>query len=105
NHGWHTTLYVTPRGLGTGPVPHAAGPFDIEFDFVADLLRIRTQDKEATVPLAPMPVADFHARTMAALEALGRPVRIHAVPSEMAETTPFFQDDAPRVYDAAQARR
>ena len=22
NHSWHVTLKVTPRGLGTGPVPH-----------------------------------------------------------------------------------
>ena len=22
NHSWHVTLYVTPRGLTTGPIPH-----------------------------------------------------------------------------------
>ncbi|HSN71716.1 MAG TPA: DUF5996 family protein, partial [Steroidobacteraceae bacterium] len=33
NHSWHVTLYVSPRGLTTGPVPHGERPFSIEFDF------------------------------------------------------------------------
>jgi len=105
NHGWHTALYVTPRGLTTGPVPHANGDFDMELDFVDGMLRTRTEGAAATVPLAPMPVADFFARTMAALESLKRPVTIHGAPNEMPEATPFREDHAPRVYDAGQARR
>ena len=35
NHGWHVTLYVTPRGLTTGLMPHGASGFQIDFDFGA----------------------------------------------------------------------
>jgi hypothetical protein len=34
NHSWHVTLYVTPRGLTTGPVPHGQSTFSIDFDFI-----------------------------------------------------------------------
>ena len=29
NHWWQVTLYVSPRGLTTGPVPHRGGLFFI----------------------------------------------------------------------------
>src|SRR5690606_17489970 len=29
NHSWGVALYVTPRGLATGPVPHGARSFEI----------------------------------------------------------------------------
>src|SRR5689334_8361293 len=41
NHWWHTTLYVTPRGLTTSPVPSGLGVFEIEFDFIDHQLGIR----------------------------------------------------------------
>ena len=34
NHSWHATLYVAARGLTTGPIPHDALGFELEFDFV-----------------------------------------------------------------------
>jgi hypothetical protein len=34
NHGWHVTLYVTARGLGTSPIPIKNEIFEIEFDFI-----------------------------------------------------------------------
>ena len=44
NHSWHVTLYVTPRGLTTGPIPHGNRIFDIDFDFIAHELHIRTSE-------------------------------------------------------------
>src|SRR5690606_458829 len=44
NHSWGVALYVTPRGLATGPVPHGARSFEITFDFVAPALRIAVSD-------------------------------------------------------------
>jgi uncharacterized protein DUF5996 len=52
-----------------------------------------------------MSVADFHRRVMNALEALGTPVRIHAAPNELPETTPFGEDRELRAYDPVRARR
>ena len=34
NHSWHTTLYVTARGLTTSPISFGSRIFSIEFDFI-----------------------------------------------------------------------
>jgi hypothetical protein len=105
NHSWQTPLYLTPRGLTTGLIPHGTRAFDMEFDFIDGALRIRADGPGASVPLQPMPVADFYARVMAALASLDLPVTIHAAPNELPEAVPFAEDRAPRVYDPAQALR
>ena len=105
NHSWQTPLYLTPRGLTTGVIPHGVRALDVEFDFVDQALRIRTDGAMMAMPLEPMSVADFHARVMAALEALGTPVTIHGAPNELPEATPFREDREPRAYDAAYAQR
>ncbi|HEY3889039.1 MAG TPA: DUF5996 family protein [Caulobacteraceae bacterium] len=105
NHSWHVPLYVTARGFSTSLIPHAAGAFDIEFDFVASVLVLRTvSGHEATTPLEPQSVASFYARVMAKLEAAGIPVVIDTTPSEIADPIPFPDDRAPRAYDAVVAR-
>src|SRR4026209_2545102 len=60
NHSWHTTLYVSSRGLTTSPLPHGALTFEIEFDFREHKLRIADCDGGArVVALRPVSVADF----------------------------------------------
>src|SRR5213080_2490488 len=34
NHSWHVTLYVTARGLTTGPMPCGGKSLQIDFDFI-----------------------------------------------------------------------
>jgi hypothetical protein len=105
NHAWQTPLYVTACGLTTSPIPHAAGLFDMEFDFIGSVLTLRTvAGGGASTPLEPQSVASFYARVMAMLEAEGRPVVIDPMPNEIADAMPFPDDGAPRVYDAAVAR-
>ena len=54
NHSWHVTLYVTPRGLTTCPIPHGGKTFAIAFDFVEHRLVIETSDRRAARdPAAP----------------------------------------------------
>jgi hypothetical protein len=54
----HITLYVTPRGLTTGPVPSEAGLFEVEADFIDHQVVIRTAaGAVATVALEARPVA------------------------------------------------
>jgi hypothetical protein len=100
NHSWQTPLYVTARGLGTSIIPHDAGAFDLEFDFIGHVLYLRTtQGNTATVPLAAQPVASFYDQAIAALAKAGTPVRINTMPSEIADPVRFDQDHAPRQYD------
>jgi len=105
NHSWQVPLYLTARGLATGLIFVGARTLDLEFDFVGRRLSVRTDGPDAHVALRPMPVAQFHAEVMAALDALGMPVVIHAAPNELPEATPFAEDIAPRAYDGASAER
>ena len=105
NHSWQTPLYLTPRGLTTGLIPHGTRALDIEFDFVDQVLRVRTDGPVAEWALRPMPVSEFHAKVMDTLEALGTPVAIHGAPNEMPTAIPFAEDRAPRAYDGAYAQR
>jgi hypothetical protein len=104
NHWWQVTLYVTPRGLTTSAVPYGTGVFDIEFDFIDHVLRIRSSTGESrTVALEPKPVADFYAHTMDALNKLGIDARIHAVPNEVDPAIPFAEDHDHASYDPEAA--
>ena len=106
NHSWHVALYVTPRGLTTGPIPHGDRIFDIAFDFIAHELHIRTSEGgERRIKLQPRSVASFHGRVMDALQDLNVPVTINDHPNEIPDATPFTQDHAERPYDAVYAHR
>ena len=105
NHSWHTTLHVTPRGLGTGPIPVRERTVDIEFDFVASVLRVRSDGPEMLLPLSATPVAEFYRMLTEALEELGAAVVIGTSPNEIADAIAFPSDVAPRVYEPAQALR
>jgi hypothetical protein len=105
NHSWQSPLYVTARGLSTGPIAHGGALFDMEFDFFDQALRIRTDGPTRAVALVPTSIADFHAAVLGALADLELPVKIHGAPNEMAEAIPFAEDRAPRAYDGAAAQR
>ncbi|MCF3964360.1 DUF5996 family protein [Streptomyces fuscigenes] len=104
NHWWQVPFYVTPRGLTTSAVPAGAGAFDIEFDFIDHLLRMRTSDGGAAgLPLEPMPVADFHARVLRQLEGIGVPTTVQGHPNEVETAVPFADDYGHHSYDPAAA--
>jgi Family of unknown function (DUF5996) len=105
NHSWQVPLYVTARGLSTGPIPHEARSFDMEFDFTDHVLRLRTERGIKTLPLLAQPVADFYRRVMEGLAELQVPVSIVVVPNELPDATPFPDDTAMRPYDCEQAAR
>ena len=100
NHSWHVTLYVTPRGLTTGNIPHGDRYFSIEFDFVEHALFIRECNGETrTIKLAPKDTADFYHEVMDALEQLGVPVSINTKPNEVPDPIPFPEDRTHKAYD------
>ncbi|HEV2363198.1 MAG TPA: DUF5996 family protein [Caulobacteraceae bacterium] len=106
NHSWHVTLHVTARGLATGPIPLASGAFDLEFDFIAQELTIRSVDgRSAAVRLGPGAIAAFYAEVMAALAAIGAATPIDALPNEAPVAVPFPRDRTARAYDADIARQ
>lgn len=106
NHSWHATLYMTPRGLTTSPIPYGQRSFGIDFDFITHEVLMRVSDgRTAVVALEPESIAAFHRRLMDRLVDLDLPVRIHGRPNEVAEAIPFEADERPRPYDPEYASR
>src|SRR3954451_21463562 len=83
NHSWHTTLYVTSKGLTTSPIPHGNRTFQIDFDFLTHLLVVQASDGGgSTLPLEPQSVAAFYRKLTGELERLDLNVKIATKPNE-----------------------
>lgn len=106
NHAWHVTLYVTPRGMTTGSIPHGRRTFAIDFDFIDHRLIVSAcEGGRAVVPLEPQDTADFYAAVMQALEGLDLPVTINTRPNEVETAIPFPEDRVHSAYDAEAVNR
>ncbi|MBV9329763.1 MAG: hypothetical protein JO352_39165 [Chloroflexi bacterium] len=105
NHYWHSTLYVSARGLTTSAIPNANGIFQLEFDFLEHRLQLDSSwGYRASVVLEPRSVANFYAEVMSVLRAAGISVSIWSHPVEIADPIPFEQDEVHAAYDPAAAR-
>ena len=106
NHSWHVTLQTTARGLGTRLIWHSEHPFQIDFDFIAHRLLIRTiNGGEMSLPLEPQTTAAFYRQLMNALTALGAPVSINTMPNELLQPLHLDEDDIHCSYDAEYVNR
>ncbi|TFI53736.1 hypothetical protein BLD44_011930 [Mastigocladus laminosus UU774] len=106
NHWWHSTLYVTPRGLTTSSIPYETRTLEISFDFLEHQLKIETSDGiTRTIALAPRSVADFYQDVMGTLSAIGISIRIWTSPQEVNQPIPFDQDHVHAAYDPQYAQR
>lgn len=86
NHWWHVTLYVTTRGLTTGPIPYGDTTFDISFDLLGNRLAVTTNEGDVfSFALDDLPVAEFYRRLFEGLGTLGIAASIN--------TRPFDLDD------------
>ena len=106
NHWWHSTLYVTPRGLTTSTIPDGIRSFQITFDFLSHQLLIETSEGVTrTIELTPRSVANFYQTVMKTLKELDIEVQIWTMPQEMTDPIPFEQDDRHAAYDLEAAQR
>jgi hypothetical protein len=106
NHWWQVTLYVTAAGLTTSAMPCRGRLVQIDFDFLAHRLILRTSDgRIEQFALEPCSVADFYAEVMGRLRALGIEVHIWTMPSEIEDAVPFERDREHAAYDSAAAQR
>lgn len=105
NHWWNAALRVSAHGLGTGALPFARGLVEIEFDFLAAELTLRTSDGEVRqLRLENRSVADFYREYRARLDELGVGVHIVGTPNELPDATPFADDHDHATFDADAAR-
>jgi hypothetical protein len=106
-HEWaHVTLYVTARGLTTGPVPSNVGLFDVEVDLLHHEVVLRSADGEVErVLLRARPVAEFWTEFTGALTKLGIAVELSPEAQEVPDPIPFPDDTTHVSYDPEVATR
>ena len=107
NHWWHVPLYVDVRGLTTRRL-HSPDDvtFQIDFDFVDHLLRVRRPDVEASFELVDgLSVAAFDEKLHKAMRGLGVDVAIRESPFGVPMTTPFPDDEEHASYDRDAVER
>lgn len=106
NHWWNVTFYLTARGLTTSEIPYGERSFDMEFDFVDHLLRIRVRNgQHRQVELAPRSVADFYREVFAALHELKIECEIWPVPVEIEDPIPLDRDEQHKSYEREPVER
>jgi hypothetical protein len=97
-------LWVTSRGLVTGPIPDGAGTFSIDVDLIGHVLTVATSwGATAGFALGQSSVADASTRIMAILKETGVEMTIDPMPQEIADPICFDEDTALRPYDKALA--
>jgi hypothetical protein len=107
NHWWNVTLYLDVRGLTTRRMRKAGTTFQIDFDFVDQMLRVRTMDgaNESFALEDGLAVADFDAKLHDALRRLGVDVAIREEPFGVPMTTPFPEDREHTAWDRDYVER
>jgi len=106
NHSWHVSLYVSPKGFTTNPIPYEGRIFQIDFDLKQHKLFAECSNAgSVSMDLYPRTVADFYKELFEKLAELGIEVKIHARPNEMDPAIPFIENEINSSYDkdAAQA--
>lgn len=104
NHSWYSTLYVTPRGLGTSAISDGDKNFSVEFDFISHRLEFQLSDGRCRVfTLQNEEVASFYQRVMSTLGELDIEAHFSPTPNETDDATPFFADTRHKTYNPDQA--
>lgn len=102
----HVAMYVTPRGLTTGPIPSGDRTFQVDFDFVEHRLEIAVSDgQSATIQLVARSVRDFYRSFMETLRGMDIAVHVWPMPVEVPDPIRFDRDDSHASYDPDAVRR
>src|ERR1700694_5027216 len=96
----HVALYVTARGLTTGPIPSGDRTFEVEFDFLTHALHVTVSEGPVRgIALGPRSVAEFYEDVIGVLRALDIEARISTMPSEVPNPIRFTDDTEHASYD------
>jgi hypothetical protein len=107
NHGWHVTLRPNASGLATLSTTASGGrTFVLALDLCSHGIALRISDGASDlIPFAGKSVAQIHSELIALLDLHRLPSRFNGRPNEIADSIPFRDDTAPRLYDPDSARR
>jgi hypothetical protein len=102
-----TALFLSARGLTTGPIPWHGTSIEASLDvFASELIVERSNGASRRVALVPVrTVAEIYAALQQALEELDVACTISRVPQELPDTTPLHEDRRPAAYEPDAVRR
>ena len=96
-------LWLSSRGLTTGPIHYSGGAYEIAVDLTSHQVRCETSwGFSAGYSLASMSVAEFVDKLFAILDKANINAPINLKPQEVPNPIPFDQDTSPRTYDPNQ---
>jgi len=101
------SLYLTARGLTTGPMPTGSTSLEVTFDFFDHTLSVLKSDGRARViPLVPARcVADVYRDVTGAVREFSVAADIWPKPQEVPDTTPLHENRHNRTYEPDKALR
>ena len=106
NHWWHAPLYVTTRGLATGPIPYGNMTFEISFDLLDNKLVLSTSEGgNFSFAMDDIPVAEFYRRLFGGLAALGIDASINTRPFDLGDAYTLEENTFHCVCDREYVRR
>ena len=102
-----TPLYLSPRGLTTGPIPCSGSSIECVLDIFNSAIVISKSDGRttSTALLPPRAIAEVYAELSGALAQLNVGCFISPTPQEIVDTTPLHEDQRVRAYDPSAALR
>jgi hypothetical protein len=102
-----TALFLSARGLTTGPMPWRSTSVEASLDiFTSELIVERSTGDSRRIALLPVrTVAEIYAALQTALGDLGVACTISPIPQELPDTTPLPEDRRPAEYDPVAVLR
>ena len=105
-HWSNVALWLTCRGLTTGPISYKEGIFSVEIDLVMHRIEIITSEGLAkSFPLVSMSVSQFTENLLSCLEQLNIHLKINNMPQEVENPIAFDKDIQQQHYDKQLANR
>ncbi len=95
-------LWLSSRGLTTGPIPYSGGAYEVTVDLISHQLGCTTSwGSSGHSELASMSVAKFVEQLFELLVKVGIHTSINLKPQEVPNPIPFDRDTMPRPYEPA----
>ena len=95
-------LFLSSRGLSTGPIHHSGGAYEVAVDLIAHQVGCATSwGSSGHYDLTSMSVAEFVRKLFDLLSSAGVDVSINLKPQEVSDAIPFDQDTQRRPYNPA----
>lgn len=97
----HIRHYLTADGLTTGIIPDEKSPFELDFNFREQYLKIHnTEQRQVIIPLKDgQSISWYYKKIMEALEYLGSPVRINTRCQEFYDQVELDKDERYHSFD------